>query len=119
MTIIFASVKLFLTHFGTTLSQRHVVPNFLEINMPTISYFYGIYIRMFFNDHSPPHFHAVYAGSKAIYEIESLDLLDGQLPNRAHKLVLEWAKEHQEELRQNWRRCESRSGSLQKISPLP
>jgi len=55
--------------------------------MPEISRFYGIIIAMFFDDHSPPHFHARYSGEKAAIEIESLRVLEGQLPPRALGLV--------------------------------
>lgn len=52
--------------------------------MPTISAFYGIVIKMFFNDHAPPHFHAEYAEFKATVDIGSLRVLEGQLPRFAY-----------------------------------
>ena len=51
--------------------------------MPTISTFYGILIRMFFNDHAPPHFHAQYAEFKATVDIQALTIANGTLPRRA------------------------------------
>ena len=57
--------------------------------MPTISAFYGILIRMFFNDHSPPHFHAIYSEHEAIINIEGLFISSGYLPRRALELVLD------------------------------
>ena len=69
--------------------------------MPTISTFYGIMIRMFFNDHPPPHFHARYGGFEATVEIATLEVLEGQLPRRALNLVREWAMMHIE--RNCWR----------------
>ena len=51
--------------------------------MPTISTFYGIIIRMFFNEHAPPHFHAQYGEYKASINIQSLELMEGKLPRRA------------------------------------
>ncbi|HEY1340756.1 MAG TPA: DUF4160 domain-containing protein [Bryobacteraceae bacterium] len=51
--------------------------------MPTISAFYGIMIRMFFNDHPPPHFHARYGEFEATIEIATLNILEGTLPIRA------------------------------------
>jgi hypothetical protein len=51
--------------------------------MPTISAFYGIFIRMFFNDHAPQHFHARYGELEATIDIESLAIIEGQLPRRA------------------------------------
>jgi len=70
--------------------------------MPTISIFFGVAIRMYYDDHAPPHFHAYYGEYAAVIEIDSLALRDGRLPRRATALVLEWAAEHREELRRNW-----------------
>jgi hypothetical protein len=70
--------------------------------MPRISEFFGIVIAMYYNDHVPPHFHAMYAEHGAQVAIESLELLHGSLPRRALALVLEWAAYHREELRTNW-----------------
>ena len=66
--------------------------------MPEISRFYGIIIRMYFQDHNPPHFHAEYQGMKAEYSIETLEILAGKIPLRAHSMVLEWASMHRKEL---------------------
>jgi hypothetical protein len=57
--------------------------------MPELSRFYGIVVQMYYADHPPPHFHAIYAGQKAVIDIESLALIDGQLPPRARGLVIE------------------------------
>ena len=62
--------------------------------MPTISSFYGILIRMYYNDHAPPHFHARYGEYEATIEIEGLAVLEGELPSRALMLVAEWAIMH-------------------------
>jgi hypothetical protein len=70
--------------------------------MPRISEFFGIVIAMYYNDHVPPHFHAMYAEHEAQVAIESLELLHGSLPRRALAMVLEWAAVHREELRANW-----------------
>ena len=85
--------------------------------MPEISRFYGIIIRMYFQDHNPPHFHAEYQGMKAEYDIRTLDLLAGNLPNRAHVLVLEWASKHREKLIENWNKSQIPT-QLEKIEPL-
>lgn len=85
--------------------------------MPEISRFYGIVIKMFFADHSPPHFHAEYGGHAAVIGIETLAVISGKLPPRAMGLVAEWALMHQSELRQAW----DRAVQLQqpgKIDPL-
>ncbi len=59
--------------------------------MPEITRFYGIIIKLFFGDHPPPHFHAVYGESNAVFNIAKLDMIEGDLPERARKLVVEWA----------------------------
>jgi hypothetical protein len=81
--------------------------------MPTISAFYGILIKMFFNDHSPPHFHVEYGEFKAIVDIKALVVTEGNLPRRAQELVLDWAELHQDELLEDWRLC------MDKQQPLP
>ena len=64
--------------------------------MPEISRFFGIVIRMFYNDHAPPHFHASYGDREALIEIETLGVYRGDLPRRAMALVLEWALLHRQ-----------------------
>ena len=71
--------------------------------MPEISRFYGIKIKMYFNDHAPPHFHAEYQGKIGKYEIDPVRLLEGKIPPTAHKLVLQWAKLYKKELITNWK----------------
>ncbi len=85
--------------------------------MPQISYFFGITIRMYYNDHQPPHFHAEYGEHEAVYEIETLEVLRGELPRRAHALVVEWATLHRAELKANWDRARQQR-PLQDIEPL-
>ena len=72
--------------------------------MPEVSRFFGIMIRMYFDEHNPPHFHAIYAGSEVQVGIEPILVLEGKLPNRATSLVIEWAALHQRELMLNWNR---------------
>lgn len=85
--------------------------------MPTISYFYGIAIQMFWNDHAPPHFHALYGEHEAVISIETLDVLRGTLPRRAMALVLEWVNEHRPELLEDWELCRFRM-MPRRIEPL-
>ena len=66
--------------------------------MPEVSRFFGIVIRMYFDDHEPPHFQAIYGGTEAQVGIESIAMLEGTLPNRAASMVFEWAALHQREL---------------------
>lgn len=85
--------------------------------MPTISAFYGILIQMFFGDHSPPHFHVLYAEYEALISISTLKVIKGSLPRRALDLVLEWASEHQIALLEDWKLCEQNQ-TPKKIPPL-
>lgn len=85
--------------------------------MPTISVFFGITVRMYYDDHPPAHVHAYYGGDVALIDIQTLRVLQGRLPRRALALVLEWAELHQEELTDNWARAE-RHESLNRIDPL-
>ncbi|MBD2230762.1 DUF4160 domain-containing protein [Phormidium tenue] len=81
--------------------------------MPEVARFYGIVIKVFFGDHPPPHFHAIYGEYVALVSIESLEIIEGDLPNRAQKLVLEWAALYQRDLLQMWNTQE-----FQKLPPL-
>lgn len=85
--------------------------------MPTICTFFGISIRMYFDDHAPPHFHAYYAEHEVELSIETLEVLEGALPRRALALVVEWAIEHRPELRENWLRAQHHE-PLARIAPL-
>ena len=85
--------------------------------MPTISAFYGILIKMFFDDHAPPHFHIEYAEFKAIIDINKLELIEGSLPRRAQELALDWAELHQAELLDDWKLCSERL-QPKRIPPL-
>lgn len=85
--------------------------------MPEICRFLGIVIKMFFDDHNPPHFHAEYSGQLALIDIKSLAVFSGRLPPRVLGLVIEWATLHQEELWLNWQRAREKS-ELLPVAPL-
>ena len=70
--------------------------------MPEISRFFGIVIKMYYSDHQPPHFHALYAEHEAVIAIRTLAPIQGSLPPRAMALVREWAAIHREELESDW-----------------
>ena len=76
--------------------------------MPVIARFYGIAVKMYFREHGVPHFHAVYAEYNGVFEIDSLEMIEGDLPNRAQKMVKEWAKLYKEELLAMWETQEFR-----------
>ena len=84
--------------------------------MPEISRFLGIIIAMFYKDHVPPHFHAIYGEYEITVEIES-DVINGRFPRRALRLVLEWLELHKDELLENWQLVEEKK-PLNKIAPL-
>ncbi len=69
--------------------------------MPVIARFYGIVIKMYFSqsEHGIPHFHAIYGEFNGVFNIENLEMMEGDLPNRAQRLVKEWATLYQEDLR--------------------
>jgi hypothetical protein len=85
--------------------------------MPKISQFLGISIYMYFDDHAPPHFHALYGGQEAAISIRDLSVLHGTLAPRVLGLVLEWAALHRLELAEAWRRVEN-GRSPGRIEPL-
>jgi hypothetical protein len=86
--------------------------------MPTISRFYGILIQMYFGDHPPPHFHALYAEFEAVIDIRTFEIIRGELPLRAIALVLEWAQQHRDELMRDWELC-VQNQMPERIRPLP
>ncbi|HET6921938.1 MAG TPA: DUF4160 domain-containing protein [Anaeromyxobacteraceae bacterium] len=83
--------------------------------MPKVSEFFGIVIALYYSDHAPPHFHAIYGEHEGLVEIRTLSILQGALPRRALALVLEWASQHREELQRDWERA--RQGLP--LAPIP
>lgn len=73
--------------------------------MPKISEFFGITIYMYYREHPPPHFHAMYGGAEVVIGIADLSVLEGKLTPRALGLVIEWAGRHQDELENAWERA--------------
>lgn len=83
--------------------------------MPEISRFYGIIIKMYFlsSEHNPPHIHAIYNKNVAVIDIQTLEVIDGYLPNRALRLVKEWLLIHKQEINNIWI-----TQKFRKIDPL-
>jgi len=81
--------------------------------MPEIARFYGIIIKLFFGDHPPPHFHAMYGEYVGLFDIDTLEMIEGDIPIRAKKLICEWATIHQDELKKMWNTQE-----FHKLQPL-
>ena len=94
--------------------ERLSIQNF---PMPQISYFLGIAIRMFYRDHNPPHFHAIYGNFEGIFDIEKNEMIGGYLPPRIIGIIKEWTSLHQEELIENWKRAREQE-QLKEIKPL-
>jgi hypothetical protein len=86
--------------------------------MPELSRFYGIVIKMYYNDHNPPHFHAKYDRDQMIVDVNTLAVIGGHLPPRATGLGIEWAASHQRELQQAWEQARNME-PLDRIDPLP
>ncbi len=85
--------------------------------MPEICRFFGIIVRMYFDDHPPPHFHAFYGEYQVVIDIRTLTVIGGKLPPRALGLVVEWASQHQEGLFDLWNRA-THYQPLYKLPPL-
>jgi len=82
--------------------------------MPEIARFYGIIIRIYFNrEHNPPHFHAEYSGKEGVFDIQTLEMMYGNLPPKAQALIKEWADPYKSELLEMWE-----TKKLQKLLPL-
>ncbi len=81
--------------------------------MPEISRFYGIIIKMFFKpkEHEPAHIHALYDDYVGVFDINTLEMTEGDMPNRAQKMIKEWLMQHKSELQEMW--------NTQKIVKLP
>lgn len=83
--------------------------------MPSLSSFYGIVIRMFFQqaEHNPPHIHAIYGEYVVALNIYTGEILEGEFPPKALALVREWLEQHRDELLEIWNTQE-----FKKIEPL-
>ena len=73
--------------------------------MPVLSRFYGIVVKMYLlgKEHNPPHIHALYGEYNAVIDIQTLNVLEGDLPGRGVSLVQEWTKKNQNELLDIWK----------------
>lgn len=72
--------------------------------MPVIARFYGVVIKMYFkqSEHNPPHIHAIYGEYVAAVDIKTGEMLEGDLPKRALKMVQEWIAVHENDLMKIW-----------------
>jgi hypothetical protein len=86
--------------------------------MPTLSFFHGIMIQMWWREHPPPHFHATYGEFEGRFQIEPPQVLTGNLPPRVERLVLQWAELHKAELLKCRNECQDQN-TPSKIQGLP
>lgn len=84
--------------------------------MPTISMFFGIIIRMYFDDHNPPHFHAFYQEHRAVFSLDG-QMISGDMPEKQSKIIEVWAMLHKDELDADWQLAKDQQ-ELYKIEPL-
>jgi hypothetical protein len=80
--------------------------------VPRIASFEGLVVKLYFNDHPPPHVH-IYAGRigrpgirAARVSIETGEVIDGQLALAKVATVRGWATRHRETLRADWQRAQ-------------
>ena len=71
--------------------------------MPIIARFYGILIKMYFREHGVPHFHALYGEFNGVFNIDKLEMIEGDMPKRAQKLITEWAAKYKNDLSEMWK----------------
>ncbi len=77
--------------------------------MPTFYTVDGVKIQLYFDDHVPPHFHATIAEYEALIDIETLDILEGELPKKKRKQIVDWATDHREDLLAIWNELQRRT----------
>ena len=85
--------------------------------MPAISIFFGIVIRMFYNDHEPVQFHAEYQGQRGKFDPTGKMLVGSIESKTALRLIKQWARQHEADIRANWRRMKE-GKPLETIEPL-
>jgi hypothetical protein len=71
--------------------------------MPIIARFYGILIKMYFKEHGIPHFHAIYGEFNGVFNVQTLEMIEGDMPPRAVNMVKDWAKKYNKDLMEMWR----------------
>ena len=76
--------------------------------MPEISRFFGIVIRIYWDDHNPPHFHAYYGRYRAIFDIQTGKKIKGKFPKTGERIITEWSMRYKKELQEVWERFSKR-----------
>ena len=71
--------------------------------MPEITRFYGIIVKIFFTrEHNPPHFHALYGEYSGLFDIQTTEMFEGDMPPKAQTLIKEWAAKHKSDIMKMW-----------------
>ena len=70
--------------------------------MPEISRFEGMTVRFYYDDHNPPHFHVQYGNQKAVFRIDTLEMMEGKIPKNKALLIVQWAYLNRQELLDAW-----------------
>jgi hypothetical protein len=86
----------------TTTPRFAILHGERRYDMPVIARFYGILIKMYFRERGVPHFHAVYAEFNGVFDVTTLEMIEGDLPPRAQRLVRDWAEQYKDELQRMW-----------------
>ena len=86
--------------------------------MPEISRFFGIIISLYMKDHAPPHFHAKYGEFWGKFDIATAEMMEGNLPGRAIRLIQDWTELHRNELFANFAEAQKDNPSIKSIEPL-
>jgi len=86
-------------------------------DVPIISAFFGVVIRMFYRDHEPAHVHAEHSGEHARFDLDGR-LMSGEITSRqARQRIRRWTRAHRAELEANWKRMKA-GQALERIEPL-
>jgi hypothetical protein len=85
--------------------------------LPTVAYFLGIAVRMFFNEHGPPHFHVRYQQYRARVRISDGEVIDGRLPPTVARLLRQWTELRRDALIRNWNAART-DGQIERIEGL-
>ena len=86
-------------------------------HMPEICRFFGIVVKMYYDDHTPPHFHVYYQNFKATFSIHTGQMIDGNFPPKQSVFVTAWTLLHEKELMANWKALVS-GKEAEKVNPL-
>lgn len=83
--------------------------------MPIISKFYGMIVKMYYlaSEHNPPHIHAIYGEYIGVINLLTLEMMQGDLPNKALSIIKDWTSIHRDELIEMWTTQEFKS-----LSPI-